>query len=205
MMVVALILLVVLWYTRDFGVKKSETLEPEKKKSETPEPEKKKSESKKVFASALGHNFSKDDLFLILCFGGIIAHSSGKIEKLGNIYKWFDKNEYGAGLGLKKEQIQIIHNRLAEGDDVAIEIAKKLSFKNQGQLIFIIYQLLAINEDETLEAAAALISVAYLINPNLTKSLIEYISENHNFAEEVIVEAVKKTNLQFLHKSDIIN
>ena len=57
---------------------------------------------------------SEDELFLILCFGGLVITTSGKIEKLGNIYKWFEyKNPTtNEGLGLDKDEIQLLQNRL---------------------------------------------------------------------------------------------
>lgn len=180
-------------------------IHPDKENNEEakPEPEKKKAESKIVFAADMGYNYSEDDLFLILCLGGIVAHSAGKIEKLDNIYKWFDKNDHGMGLGLKNEQIQIIQNRLAEGDNAAIEIAKKLSQDEEGELFNTLYQILEINTDETLEAAGALIALAHLINPYTVESFIEYISKTKNSDYELLMEAFNNSNLQFLQKSNI--
>ena len=69
---------------------------------------------KKVFSTYIHkngpYNYSEDELFLILCFGGLVITTSGKIEKLGNIYKWFEyKNPTtNEGLGLDKDEIQLL-------------------------------------------------------------------------------------------------
>jgi len=165
---------------------------------------------KKVFSTYIHkngpYNYSEDELFLILCFGGLVITTSGKIEKLGNIYKWFEyKNPTtNEGLGLDKDKIQLLQNRLVEGDAAAIEIAKKLSQNEQQNLMNVLIRILKLHEEETVEGVAALIKLAYIINPYTVESFIEHFSKITDFDYDILMEEFPKVNLQFMQASEII-
>ena len=159
---------------------------------------------KKVFSSYphpnSQYNYSEDELFLILCFGGLVVTASEKPHHLGKIYKWLsgENNDFfNGGLGLNKEESQQIHNRLLEGDDTAVEIAKKLSFDEQSNLFNVLFQILINQKDVTIEEAAALIKICRITDSNWT-SFFNYVTENTNFKVEDLGPLIKNLKLPFV-------
>ena len=158
---------------------------------------------KKVFKSYVHgnypYNYSEDELFLIICFGGVVKVAANKSNELAEIYKWleFEDPTTHEGLGLNKEEIQQLNNRLTEGDDVAIEIAKKLTDDEKLNLINTLFRIFKLTNGGTIKEAAGLIKIARVINTDYF-SFTGYILENTSFNQDELLKAVSNTVLQLM-------
>jgi len=153
------------------------------------------------------YNYSEDELFLVLCFGGLVVTAAGKPDHLGKIYKWLSgENDdfFNGGLGLNKQESQQIHNRLLDGDDTAIEISKKLTDDEKSNLFNLLYLMLINQKDTTIEEAAALVEICRTTDSNWTSFFI-YLTENTPFKVEdlgPVLQNIKLPLLNFKKKGD---
>tara|TARA_X000000368_G_scaffold333527_1_gene270845 strand:- start:1250 stop:2353 length:1104 start_codon:yes stop_codon:yes gene_type:complete len=146
---------------------------------------------KKVFSSyphpTNPYNYSEDELFLVLCFGGLIAlYAADQKNHISKVYGWLKgENEdfFEGGIGLDDEETQKLHNRLLEGDDKGIEIAKNLSLDEKSNLFNLLFGMLIDQKDATIEEAAALIKICEITDSNWT-SFAQYVTENTPFKME---------------------
>lgn len=158
---------------------------------------------KKVFKSYVHkyypYNYSEDELFLIICFGGVVKVAANKSNELAEIYKWleFEDPTTHEGLGLNKEEIQQLNNRLTEGDDVAIKIAKKLTDDEKLNLINTLFRIFKLTNGGTIKEAAGLIKIARVIKTDYF-SFTGYILENTSFNQDELLKAVSNTVLQLM-------
>ena len=158
---------------------------------------------KKVFKSYVHgnypYNYSEDELFLIICFGGVVKVAANKSNELAEIYKWleFEDPTTHEGLGLNKEQIQQLNNRLIEGDDVAIEIAKKLTDDEKLNLMNTLFRIFKLTNGGTVEEAAGIVKIARVIKTDYY-SFTAYILENTSFNQDELLKAISNTVLQFM-------
>jgi len=159
---------------------------------------------KKVFSSYPHpngpYNYSENELFLILSFGGIVVTSAGKPDHLNKIHKWLSGENDGffdGGLNLNKDEIQQIGNKLLEGDDAAIEIAKKLNPDEESNLFNVLFQILLNQEDVTIEEAGALIKICRITDSNWT-SFFQYVLDNTNFKIEDLGPVINNIQLQLV-------
>ena len=158
---------------------------------------------KKVFKSYIHgnypYNYSEDELFLIICFGGVVKVAANKPNELAEIYKWleFEDPTTHEGLGLNKEEIQQLNNRLLEGDDVAIEIAKKLTDDEKLNLMNTLFRIFKLTNGGTVEEAAGIVKIARVIKTDYY-SFTAYILENTSFNQEELLKAISNTVLQFM-------
>tara|TARA_B100001093_G_scaffold478040_1_gene505866 strand:+ start:1156 stop:1746 length:591 start_codon:yes stop_codon:yes gene_type:complete len=139
---------------------------------------------KKIFKSyphpTNPYNYSEDELFLVLCFGSMVVTAAGKPEHLDKVYKWLkgeNDDFFDGGIGLDDEKFQKIHNRLIDGNDKAIEIAKNLSLDEQSNLFNVLYLMLINQNDRTIEEAAALVKICNISESNWHSFFI-YVCEN---------------------------
>ena len=159
--------------------------------------------AKKVFAAYTSkhypYNYSEDELFLILSFGGVIKVAAAKPKGLAEIYKWFEYRDPTTkeGLGLNKSQIQQINSRLTEGDDAAIVIAKKLTDDEKSNLMNVLFRIFKLNNGPSIAEAAGLIRIARTIETNYSLFTV-FIIENTNFNQDELLDAISNIKLQFV-------
>lgn len=167
---------------------------------------------KKVFSSyphpTNPYNYSEDELFLVLSFGGLVAlYSADQKNHISKVYGWLKgENEdfFDGGIGLDDEKIKKLHKRLLgtndndpEGDDKGIVIAKKLSQDERENLFNLLFGMLMNQKDTTIEEAAALIKICEITEPNWI-SFAQYVSENTPFKFDDLVPLVRGIKLPLM-------
>jgi hypothetical protein len=162
------------------------------------------------------HNWSKDELYLVLHLTGLLATASVKegevlfdINPYKEVLKWFgDKqfleNEFDEYcLELEDDIIKEIIQRMGEGDDVAFKIAKNLTHNEKENLINALMHFSGTIKGIKIKTAAGLIKIAERIETDFT-GLTIFFSQNLGIPVQELIDAIGNTNLSYL-KSYKIN